>query len=44
MDNVVKLQGLPNYIITDKDKIFVSQFWKKLLYIVNLKLSTAYHP
>jgi hypothetical protein len=46
LDNIVKLHGLPQSIVTDRDTIFVSQFWKTLfkLYKVNLKLSTAYHP
>ena len=45
MDNIVKLHGLPSSIVSDRDKIFVSNFWKQLfkLYRVNLTLSTAYH-
>jgi hypothetical protein len=46
MDNIVKLHGLPHSIVSDRDTIFVSAFWKELfkLYRVNLQLSTAYHP
>jgi hypothetical protein len=46
MDIVVKLHGLPLSIVTDRDTIFVSHFWKELfkLYKVNLQLNTAYHP
>lgn len=46
MDNVVKLHGLPNSIVTDRDTIFLSHFWKELfkLYRVKLHLTTAYHP
>jgi hypothetical protein len=46
LDNVVKLHGMPASIVTDRDIIFVSKFWKTLfkLYKVDLKLSTAYHP
>jgi hypothetical protein len=46
MDNLVKLHGLPNTIVSDRDTIFVSTFWKHLfkLYKVKLLLSTAYHP
>lgn len=46
MDIVVKLHGLPKSIVTDRDTIFVSTFWKQLfkLYRVNLSLTTAYHP
>jgi transposase InsO family protein len=46
MDNIVKLHGLPNSIVTDRDTVFLSAFWKELfkLYKVNLQFSTAYHP
>jgi len=45
-DNIVKLHSLPTSIVTDRDRIFVSAFWKELfkLYDINLQLSTAYHP
>jgi hypothetical protein len=38
--------GCPLEIISDRDKLFVSAFWKALhkLTGVKLKLSTAYHP
>ena len=38
--------GLPLDIISDRDKLFVSAFWKALhkLTGVKLKLSSAYHP
>ena len=38
--------GLPLEIISDRDKLFLSRFWKALhkLTGVKLKLSTAYHP
>ncbi|GJZ45547.1 retrotransposon-related protein [Tanacetum coccineum] len=46
MDNVFKLHGLPHFIISDRDKVFLSQFWKSLFKVlkVNLQMSTAYHP
>jgi len=46
LENIVKLYGLPKSIVTDRDTIFVSHFWKQLfkLYKVDLSLSTAYHP
>lgn len=46
LDQVIKLHGLPKSIITDRDKNFVSQFWKELFNImgVQTKCSTAYHP
>ena len=38
--------GLPLEIISDRDKLFISKFWKHLhaLTGVKLKMSTAYHP
>lgn len=46
MDNVVRHHGLPASIVSDRDTIFVSNFWKQFftLYNIKLKLSTAYHP
>lgn len=46
LDNIYKLHGLPSNIITDRDKIFLSAFWKELFKLlrVDLKFSTAYHP
>jgi hypothetical protein len=38
--------GLPLEIITDRDKLFISRFWKRLHQLtgVKIKMSTAYHP
>lgn len=46
LDNVYKLHGLPDSIISDKDKVFLSHFWKSLFKVlkVQIKLSTTYHP
>jgi hypothetical protein len=46
MDHIVKLHGLPQSIVSDRDTVFVSTFWKELfkLYKVKLNMSTAYHP
>ena len=45
-DNIVKLHGLPTAIVTDRDRIFVSAFWKELfkLYDIQLQDSMANHP
>ncbi|GKB60231.1 ty3-gypsy retrotransposon protein [Tanacetum coccineum] len=46
MDDIYKLHGMPNTIMSDRDKIFISQFWQSLFKVmkVQLNLSTAYHP
>jgi hypothetical protein len=38
--------GLPLNIVSDRDKLFVSKFWKALTRLtgVKLKMSSAYHP
>jgi hypothetical protein len=38
--------GLPEEIISDRDKLFTSKFWKSLMALMgtNHKLSTAFHP
>ena len=38
--------GLPADIVSDRDKLFISKFWKALhkLTGIKLELSTAYHP
>ncbi|GKB27941.1 putative mitochondrial protein [Tanacetum coccineum] len=46
LDQVYKLHGLPESIVSDRDKVFLSNFWKALFakLKVKLKLSTVYHP
>ncbi|GJV23490.1 reverse transcriptase [Tanacetum coccineum] len=46
LDQVYKLHGLPESIVSERDKVFLSNFWKALFteLKVKLKLSTAYHP
>ncbi|GJT89631.1 retrotransposon-related protein [Tanacetum coccineum] len=46
LDNVYRLHGMPESIISDRDTIFLSHFWQSLFKVlkVQLKMSTAYHP
>ncbi|KAJ1701330.1 hypothetical protein LUZ63_001109 [Rhynchospora breviuscula] len=46
MDNIYKLHGLPHNLISDRDPVFTSNFWRELMdkIGVQLNLSTAYHP
>ena len=46
LDSVYTLHGLPKTIVSDRDKIFMSLFWKSLFekLQVQLKFSSAYHP
>jgi hypothetical protein len=43
---VVANHGIPRQLISDRDKLFTSNFWTELMKIIGVKhkLSTAYHP
>jgi hypothetical protein len=43
---IVRLHGVPSSIVSDRDRIFMSSFWKELsrLQRSSLCISTAYHP
>lgn len=45
-DNVIKLHGVPNTIVSDRDNIFTSHFWRELFKLMGtqLMLRSAYHP
>jgi hypothetical protein len=46
MDNVYRLQGLPRFLIGDRDTRYTIHFFKNLMLElkITLCLSTAYHP
>jgi hypothetical protein len=46
LDHTYKVHGLPMSIVSDRDNLFTSKFWKELFHLANvqLRLSTAYHP
>jgi len=46
LNNVYRLHGLPTAIISDRDRIFTSHFWRELFRLadVSLQMSSSYHP
>lgn len=46
MSHIFKLHGLPDSIVSNTERVFVSNFWQDLFKRVETKLhlSTAYHP
>jgi transposase InsO family protein len=46
VNNIYKLHGLPESIVSDRDPIFTSNFWRELFKAIGteLKLSFPYHP
>jgi hypothetical protein len=46
LDNIYRLHGMPKVIISDRDKIFISTFWRQLFKLADttLNLSSSYHP
>jgi transposase InsO family protein len=46
MDDVYKLHGLPQAIVSDRDHIFTSQWRKELFRLadVSLRMNSSYHP
>lgn len=46
VENIFKLHGIPSSIVSDRDPVFVSSFWKELFKLQGSKLclSSGYHP
>ena len=46
LDTIYRLHGVPNSIVSDRDKVFLSNFWKELFKCLGTKLhmSSSYHP
>nr|GEY39600.1 peroxidase 64 [Tanacetum cinerariifolium] len=44
--NVVRLHGIPSTIVSDRYKVFISNFWQNLfkLHGTNICMSSSYHP
>ncbi|TYK14310.1 ty3-gypsy retrotransposon protein [Cucumis melo var. makuwa] len=43
---IVRLHGYPRSIVSDRDRVFVSNFWNELFKLADIKLhrSSTYHP
>lgn len=46
VDHIFKLHGMPNSIVSDRDPVFMSKFWKEFFTLQGSKLcfSSGYHP
>ena len=46
VEGIVKLHGMSQSIVSDRDPIFISKFWQEFFKMLctQLKMSSAYHP
>ena len=46
IQHVIRLHGLPNSQVTDRNPVFTSQFWRRLLELLGIRAnrSSAFHP
>ena len=44
--NVIRLHGLPDSLVNDRDPVFTSHFWRRLLELLGIRAnrSSAFHP
>jgi transposase InsO family protein len=44
--DIVRLHGVPQSLVTDRDPVFTSTFWRELMRLVGAKMhmTTAFHP
>lgn len=46
VDGIFKYHGMPKSIISDRDPIFISHFWREFFKLsgTQLNMSSSYHP
>jgi len=46
LSQIFKLHGMPQTIVSDRDPLFTSSFWRELFHLqgISLAFSSAYHP
>ena len=46
LQHVVRPHGLPDTLVSDRDRVFTSHFWRRLLELCGIRAnrSTAFHP
>ena len=46
IQHVVKFHGSPDSMVSDKDPVFISYFWRRLLELLGIRAnrSSAFHP
>ena len=44
--DIVRLHGMPQSMVSDRDPVFTSKFWRELMCLMGAKLhmTTAFHP